>query len=72
MPNLNIDGYPKINPAPFPFMFRDTLSDEFLTQLRRNTNACTVIGNDRFRKQIAAMLGREVPTGKRGRPRKQS
>jgi len=51
-------------------LFRDTLSEELLTRLRQNTNACTVIGNDRFKTQIAAMLGRAVPTGKRGRPKK--
>lgn len=51
-------------------LFSDTLSEALLTRLRKNTNACTVIGNARFKKQIAAMLGREVPTGKRGRPKK--
>ena len=35
-----------------------------------NTTACTIIGNARFKEQIAAMLGRAVPTGKRGRPKK--
>ena len=51
-------------------LFRDTLSDAQLTRLRDNTNACTIIGNDRFKEQIAKMLGRAVPTGKRGRPKK--
>jgi hypothetical protein len=53
-------------------LFQDTLSEELLARLRNNTNACIIIGNDRFRKQIATMLGRELPTGKRGRPKKQS
>jgi putative transposase len=51
-------------------LFRDTLSEAQLTRLRDNTNACTIIGNDQFKAQIAAMLGRSVPTGKRGRPKK--
>ena len=51
-------------------LFSETLSVEFLTRLRANTNACTIIGNDRFKEQIATMLGRSVPTGKRGRPKK--
>ncbi len=51
-------------------LFCDTLSEELLTRLRENTNACTVIGNGRFKKQIATMLGRALPTGKRGRPKK--
>lgn len=51
-------------------LFSDTLSEALLTRLRENTNACTVIGNDRFKEQIATMLGRAVPTGKRGRPKK--
>ena len=49
--------------------FRDTLSEQLLARFRNNTNACTVIGNDRFKEQIATMLGRALPTGKRGRPR---
>ena len=51
-------------------LFSDTLNDALLSQLRENTNACTVIGNDRFKEQISAMLGRALPTGKRGRPKK--
>jgi putative transposase len=51
-------------------LFSDTLSDELLTRLREKTNACSVIGNDRFNEQIATMLGRAVPTGKKGRPKK--
>ena len=50
-------------------LFRDELSEELLTRLRESTNACTVIGNRRFKEQLATMLGREVPTGKRGRPK---
>ena len=45
---------------------------DLLARMRNNTNACIIIGNHRFKKQIATMLGREVPTGKRGRPKKQS
>lgn len=51
-------------------LFSEVLSEELLTRLRTNTNACTVIGNKLFKEQVAAMLGREVPTGKRGRPKK--
>jgi putative transposase len=67
---FSLGASPAVRQRAYRRLFRDTLSNEFLTQLRRNTNACTVIGNDLFRKQIAKMLGREVPTGKRGRPRK--
>lgn len=51
-------------------LFSEELSEELLTRLRTNTNACAVVGNRRFREQVAAMLGREAPTGKRGRPKK--
>lgn len=51
-------------------LFSDTLSEDLLTQLRENTNACIGIGNDKFQEQIATMLGRTAPTGRRGRPRK--
>lgn len=51
-------------------LFSDTLSEELLTRFRKNTNACTVIGNDQFKEQIAAMLGRAVATTRRGRPKR--
>lgn len=51
-------------------LFGDSLSEEQLTRMRENTNACTVIGDARFKAQIATMLGRALPTGKRGRPKK--
>jgi putative transposase len=51
-------------------LFNDVLSDDQLSQIRKCTNAGAVIGNERFRKQIESMLGRSVPTGKMGRPRK--
>jgi putative transposase len=50
-------------------LFRSALSNEQLKRIRNNTNACTLIGNDQFKEQIARMLGRAVPTGKRGRPK---
>jgi putative transposase len=51
-------------------LFSDVLSAGLLTRLRQNTNACTVIGDDRFKEQIAKRLGHVLPTGKRGRPTK--
>jgi len=51
-------------------LFRDTLSESLLTRIRKDTNSCSVIGDDRFRSQVEVMLGRAVPTGNRGRPRK--
>lgn len=51
-------------------LFSDMLSEELLTRLRESTNSCSVIGNEQFGRQIAAMLGRAIPTGKRGRPPK--
>jgi len=51
-------------------LFREVLTDDQLSQIRQCTNAGAVLGNDRFRKQIELMLGRSVPTGKMGRPRK--
>ena len=50
-------------------LFRDILDDELLARIRKSTNACGVIGDNHFKEQIEAMLGRAVPTGNRGRPR---
>jgi putative transposase len=65
-----LDPDPATRQKAYRTLFCDTLSDAQLTRLRDNTNACTIIGNDRFKDQIATMLGRAVPTGKRGRPKK--
>jgi putative transposase len=51
-------------------LFNNLIDEELLARIRKNTNACGVIGDGRFKEQIEAMLGRTVPTGKRGRPRR--
>ncbi|MBT8137989.1 MAG: transposase [Gammaproteobacteria bacterium] len=51
-------------------LFADSLSPDELDQIRTVTNSCRVLGNDRFRDQVEAMLGRSVRPGKAGRPRK--
>ena len=51
-------------------LFHNLIDEQLLTRIRKNTNACGVIGDRRFKEQIEAMLGRTVPTGKRGRPRR--
>ncbi|MEQ8207429.1 MAG: transposase [Woeseia sp.] len=50
-------------------LFQNLIDEELLARIRKTTNSCGVIGDDPFKGQIAAMLGRAVPTGKRGRPR---
>ena len=50
-------------------LFQNLLDEELLARIRKSTNACGVIGDNRFKEQIEAMLGRAVPTGKRGRPK---
>jgi putative transposase len=39
-------------------------------KIREVTNACLVLGNDRFKDQIEAVLARSVRPGRAGRPRK--
>ncbi len=51
-------------------LFADTLTPATLTWLRDTTNACRVLGNDKFKDQIENMLGRSVRPGKNGRPKK--
>ena len=50
-------------------LFHNVIDEEVLARIRKSTNACGVIGDNRFKDQIETMLGRAVPTGKRGRPR---
>ena len=51
-------------------MFEDQLDDRTLTRVRDTTNACLVLGNDRFNDKIESVLGRSVRHRKKGRPRK--
>ncbi len=46
------------------------LDDDTVTRIRSATNTNMVLGNERFEREIAAMLGRSIVQRKRGRPRK--
>lgn len=61
---------PEARPRAYRALFEDEFSEEDLNTIRIRTNACSVIGNDQFKQQIEEMLGRELPSGKRGRPKK--
>lgn len=51
-------------------LFEETLDSKLLERIRSDTNACRVIGNERFKDDIERMLQRSVRPGKSGRPRK--
>ena len=53
--------------ATYRALFRAHLDDEALTVIRKATQCGLPLGNDRFREQVAAVLGRRVEMGKRGR-----
>lgn len=67
---LDLAVVPSARQQAYRELFHDLIDDELLTGIRKNTNACGVIGDSRFKEQVGAMLGRTVPTGKRGRPRR--
>ena len=67
---LDLAGDCAARRAAYRRLFQDLLDEKLLTRIRKNTNACGVIGDKRFKEQIEAMLSRRVPTGKRGRPKK--
>ncbi len=56
--------------AAYRRLFSDTITPELLSLIRKTTNACLVLGNDRFKDEIESMLGRSVRPGKNGRPKK--
>ena len=66
---LDLAADPSARQQAYRKLFHNLIDEELLTRIRKNTNACGVIGDSRFKEQIEAMLGRTVPTGKRGRPR---
>jgi putative transposase len=51
-------------------LFDRALEPEKLDEIRDVTNSCLVLGNDRFKAQIAAVSGQRVEKGKAGRPGK--
>ena len=51
-------------------LFRYELDPGTIDQIRTATNGNYALGNDLFKAQIAAALGRRVEAGKAGRPRK--
>jgi putative transposase len=56
--------------AAYRRLFRENLAPKMLSTIRDTTNSCLVLGNDCFKDQIEAMLGRSVRPGKSGRPTK--
>ena len=60
----------KSEPGPiFPLSEFDT---EQLTEIRTAVNGGFAFGNERFKAEIAAMLGRRIAPGISGRPKKDS
>jgi putative transposase len=56
--------------AAYRALFADEIAPELLELVRNTTNACRVLGNDKFKDQVETMLGRSVRPGKSGRPPK--
>ena len=67
---LSLGGDRAARQSAYSRLFHDVLDEKLLASIRKCTNACGVIGDERFKEQIETMLGRRVPTGKRGRPAK--
>jgi len=61
---------PQQRQARYRALFADALKPATLRLIRDTTNACRVLGNDRFKDQIETMLGRSVRPGQNGRPRR--
>ncbi len=57
---LRLDADPHKRRQDYRDLCRERMSDAQLTHFRVQTNACAVIGDRRFKTQIATMLGREV------------
>ena len=51
-------------------LFKAHIDEKELNQIRQATNGNYALGNERFREQVEAALGRRAQPGKSGRPRK--
>jgi putative transposase len=56
--------------AAYRALFRSDVEPGLVDEIRRATNGNFLLGNERFARDISAMLGRRVLPGKSGRPRK--
>jgi putative transposase len=63
---------PVMRPKIYRHLFRDLFSAEELRLIRQRTNACSFLGDDRFKTTIESTLGRTLSTGARGRPARKS
>jgi putative transposase len=61
---------PEQRQAAYRALFGTVIEHDILLTIRETTNACRILGNDKFKDQIEAMLGRSVRPGKSGRPKK--
>jgi len=50
-------------------LFKFAIPDEDVHQIRRSVNQNYPTGNERFKRQVEAALGRKLGTGLKGRPR---
>jgi putative transposase len=53
-------------------LFKDRLDAGLVDQIRQATNGNFALGNDRFKAEIAAALGRRVQPGRAGRPKRKT
>ena len=58
--------------AAYRALFANEFPADLLKEIRDTTNACQILGNDKFKDQIEAMLGRSVRPGRAGRPIKRT
>ena len=56
--------------AAYRALFRHELEPGLVDQIRRATNGNFVLGDERFAREIEAVVGRRAVPGKSGRPRK--
>ena len=63
---------PVMRPKAYRHLFRDLFTADELQLIRQRTNACSFIGDCSFKSRIESTLGRPLPTGSKGRPRKKS
>lgn len=67
---LGLAGDPETRQAHYRRLVEHAIGENELRMIRERANASQVLGDDRFRDQIEAMLGRSVRPGRAGRPRR--
>ena len=68
---LQLGATPSERQGIYRLLFQDSLTKPLIDEIGACTNKELVLGNDKFKREMEALIGKKLKTGKMGRPPKQ-